>query len=232
MHFRCMNVGGGDDDPEYRGRAYAALLWILDVTPRRSDDANDRRRTDPPAEEPRLCWHCCHTWTGPAIGFPVSYDPKRNTFKIAGHFCSWECLRAYNRDSFTGLRNSLQNVNIRHYYKMITGNKHTFKSAPPRCLLKSFGGDMSIREFRDLQNTELSYYVIPGSVAFVSTQPLVPAIAATEHLRKPIEAKPVDFGDAVSKIDNLRLKRPKPLQHGGRNGLERALGLNSLLKQK
>jgi hypothetical protein len=60
-------------------------------------------------------------------------------------------------------------------------------------------------------------------------------VSNRETTRKPVAAdenRHVDFADASCKNDSFRLRRPKPLAHGGRNGLERALGLNSLIKIK
>lgn len=176
----------------------------------------------------RLCWHCCHTWSGPTIPFPMRHDERRNKFTVVGQFCSWECVKAYNRDQYAGIRNSLNSVNIRHYYKKVTGDSRRFVSAPPRALLKAFGGTLTIDEFRRSRDPNLSYSFAPGRFVHVVPQS---ELAAPSRKKAPETAKPVDFGDAVCKNDNLRMKRPKPLTHGGRNGLERALGLNSLLKK-
>lgn len=60
---------------------------------------------------------------------------------------------------------------------------------------------------------------------FSKSMTIEPKIAIDEN-------RQVNFKDAVCKNDSFRLRRPKPLAHGGKNGLERALGLNSLIKIK
>ncbi len=177
-----------------------------------------------------LCWHCCHPFDGPKLQFPVSHDDRTNRFRVVGAFCSWECVKAYNRDTFTRHMSSINSVNIRYYYKQVTGKCDTIRSAPPRVALKAFGGHLTIEEFRKCRDSGLSYEL--------DVTRMVPIVSHTDHtvaIEPKVQhaaAKPVDFADAVCKSDNLRLKRPKPLAHAGRNTLERVLGLNSLIKKK
>ncbi len=178
---------------------------------------------------PRLCWHCCHRWDGSSIQFPIKYDDRLNKFKVVGQFCSWQCLKGYNRDYFTNVRNSVHDVNIRYYRKQLTGNTVSVAAAPPRSFLKAFGGTMSIDDFRksSCSTSEASMWsdkLIPIDTTRFSR--------ASEPKITIDENRHVDFKDAVCKNDSFRLRRPKPLAHGGKNGLERALGLNSLIKIK
>lgn len=189
------------------------------------------KQDDVPVE--RLCWHCCHPWQGKSIEFPISQDPRLKKFKVVGQFCSWECIKGYNRDNFANLRNSIQDVNIRYYRKMLTGNVVPIPAAPPRSFLKAFGGKMTIDEFRNncghISASEISMW----STVLVQIDNKLATVP--DAARKPAatdENKHVDFADASCKNDSFRLRRPKPLAHGGRNGLERALGLNSLIKIK
>lgn len=186
---------------------------------------------DVPVE--RLCWHCCHPWQGHSIEFPISQDSRLKKFKVVGQFCSWECIKAYNRDNYTNIRNSIQDVNIRYYRKMLTGNVAPVSPAPPRSFLKAFGGKMTIDEFRkNSSRMNASEKSLWSTVLIQIDNKLAPA---PDAIRKPAasdENRHVDFADASCKNDSFRLRRPKPLAHGGRNGLERALGLNSLIKIK
>ena len=184
-----------------------------------------------PETAERLCWHCCHPWDGTIIKLPIKHDKRLGKFKVVGQFCSWQCLKGYNRDYVTNIRNSINDVNIRYYRKELTGNTVPVVSAPPRSFLKAFGGTMTIDEFRKTscsfsESSMWSDVLIPINTSrFSKSTPANQKTSVDEN-------RQVDFGDAVSKNDSFRLRRPKPLAHGGRNGLERALGLNSLIKIK
>lgn len=214
---------------------FAAILRASDVCDEETRVGASVPTTSEPArtdDDVRLCWYCCHPWVGAVIPFPVSYDERRDKFKVIGQFCSWECLKAYNRDYYANIRRSINDVNMRHYYKKLTGDTRCFRCAPHRAHLKAFGGTLTIEEFRTMQDPELKYAFSVGN--------FVPIVRMSENddrvvdKRKKIGADeaPVDFGNSSYKNDTLKLRRPKPLTHGGRNGLERALGLNSLLKPK
>lgn len=224
-------------------------VWVS--RPRRAPPA-------PPAVE-RLCWHCCHGFEGRALRFPVRYDDRRRTFKVVGQFCSWACVKAYNRDRYSNLRASLNAASIRHYMKRCTGRTDVVRGAPPREALRAFGGPMSIADFRrhgqdcqsddrsddrDDRGADPSYHVVPLPLYFLG--PCVaavdgPGVAAggdarkqpTKKTRAVVPDGPLDFGDVTTTGggggDTLRLRRPKPLAVGHIT-LERALGLNSLIR--
>lgn len=202
------------------------VLRCIDVQRVMSPSSPGRQ---PTAE--RLCWHCCHQWVGGSIQFPIRYDDRLEKFKVVGQFCSWQCIKGYNRDYFTNVRNSVHDVNIRYYRKKLTGNTATISAAPPRVCLKAFGGTMTIDEFRksSCSVSEAAMWsdtLIPiDTTKFSKSMTIEPKIAIDEN-------RQVNFKDAVCKNDSFRLRRPKPLAHGGKNGLERALGLNSLIKIK
>lgn len=201
------------------------VLRCIDVQRVLAPSSPDRQVV--PAE--RLCWHCCHQWVGSSIQFPIRYDDRLNKFKVVGQFCSWQCVKGYNRDYFTNVRNSVHDVNIRYYRKKLTGNTVSVTAAPPRAFLKAFGGTMTIDDFRKSscsvsEATLWSDNLIPIDMTKFSKS-AEPKITIDEN-------RQVDFKDATCKNDSFRLRRPKPLAHGGKNGLERALGLNSLIKIK
>lgn len=193
-----------------------------------------RRRAVPEAVAP-LCWHCSHPFEGIALQFPVRHDDRRNAFKVVGQFCSWPCVKAYNRDTY-GLRSSINDVTIRHYYTRCTGRRDLIRSAPPRVALKAFGGHLAIEEFRqgfathppvgkaDLVSLPV-HFLGPFALAVGG-----PRSAATPSKRKAtVPEGALDFAD-VNARDTLQLRRPKPLAVG-QNTLERTLGLNSLIRR-
>ena len=120
------------------------VLRTLEIL-RETGERREPGGVDAPVQQ-RLCWHCCHPWRGESLKFPVSKDDRLKKFRVVGQFCSWECIKGYNRDNYANIRNSIQDVNIRYYRKMMTGNVIPVPAAPPRSFLTAFGGKMNIDE--------------------------------------------------------------------------------------
>lgn len=200
-------------------------LWITDV----ADVHSEASRRDDAEDVRLLCWHCCHSFDTKPLQYPFAYLQKKDEFRVGGHFCSWECLSAYDGKE----RKTRLSVPLAYYRKRVTGEyKHT-TSAPPRCTLKAFGGHLSIDEFRRSSGSE--YYVTMHNIVQI-----VPYVQAPgEPLRKTRDTAPrhkpgrVDFSSETTKTETLRLSRPTPLSHTARkNTIERVFGLNSLIKKK
>jgi hypothetical protein len=88
------------------------------------------------------------------------------------------------------------------------------KPAPNRFMLKEFGGDMTIEEFRENQTRDVD------EPKKVETTPVinntVPVISDTKRMD--------EIKNATSSNNALKLKRTKPLKRS-HNNLESALGL-------
>ena len=93
------------------------------------------------------CWWCCHPFTWMPCALPEYY--KKDKFYVNGCFCSFNCAASYNFskcDDDIWERYSLLNL----MYKKIYNTKFIkINLAPPREILKIFGGYMSIDEFRE-----------------------------------------------------------------------------------
>jgi hypothetical protein len=88
------------------------------------------------------------------------------------------------------------------------------KPAPNRYLLKEFGGDMTIEEFRKNQTKDVNE---PNKVDVKPTiNNVVPIISNTKKMD--------EIKNASSSNNALKLKRTKPLKRS-HNNLESALGL-------
>jgi beta-phosphoglucomutase-like phosphatase (HAD superfamily) len=88
------------------------------------------------------------------------------------------------------------------------------KCAPNRFLLKEFGGDMTIEEFRENQTIDVAK---PNEI---ETTPVVDnVIPIISNTKKMNEIK-----NATTANSSLKLKRNKPLKRN-HNNLESALGL-------
>lgn len=97
-----------------------------------------------------LCWWCCHEIPGEVYHFPYKYEKEQ--FYTCGQFCSWPCVKAYNL-AHSGYRTGTACDTITLYRKRIYNEVKPLKAAPSRYTLKSFGGKLTIEEFRS-GNTE------------------------------------------------------------------------------
>ena len=173
----------------------------------------------------RLCWHCCHPWQGEAIPYPFAYDDRTRKFKVGGQFCSFECIKGYSRDTVSVAVSGIHLMNIRHYRKVLTGRTDPFMPAPPKIVLRAFGGNLTIDEFRK-PNPNVEY-----TVNFGSTVKIIPYEAheyhtGTKNVTMLDTETEVNIKNSNVKNEHLRLRRTKPLAQG-RTNIERSLGLNA-----
>lgn len=152
-----------------------------------------------------LCFHCCHPYETQDLSLPVNYN--NNMFETIGHFCSWECMKAYviySKDDIKFNKFSLITM-MRQHMQLFD----PVKEAPHRECLSSFGGNMSIEEFR--KNNE-SFVYLP--VPMIKLNPLIEkntniACVSQENANKVFEAS------------EKKLQRKKTQA----NALELAMGL-------
>jgi len=99
------------------------------------------------------CWWCCHPFEGDSLHWPYRF--KSNVFSTTGHFCSWTCMKAY---AFSKGRSDTYEF-ILLMRKRIEGSiGDVIKRAPPKECLITFGGTMTIEEFRTLKKP-ISVYI-------------------------------------------------------------------------
>lgn len=100
------------------------------------------------------CWWCTYNFKNTPCGLPTSMD--KESCNVLGIFCSPECAAAYNfdsKDSCIWERYALLNT--------LYGNKlNKIKLAPPREILKKFGGHITINQFRNNSKSEYNYKLI------------------------------------------------------------------------
>lgn len=97
-----------------------------------------------------LCWWCCHPFNTMPCFFPTHYNEYSKRFKIQGNFCSWNCAKAYKLEDSKGTRG--QDMYLFTLLLMHLGikNYRDVKSAPAKEVLKAFGGNLTIEEFREI----------------------------------------------------------------------------------
>jgi hypothetical protein len=153
------------------------------------------------------CWWCCHPFEGVPCALPEYY--KKDKFYVNGCFCSFNCTASYNfskNDDDIWERYSLLNL----MYKKLYNNKYTKISlAPPREVLKIFGGYMSIEEFREnsLKNEKTFILIKPPLISIISK--IEENISSSKSVKNNF---PLINENILNKTqNNLKLKRNKPV---------------------
>jgi hypothetical protein len=141
-----------------------------------------------------LCWNCCHSFHSHIHGIPLKYI--HGVFYVYGNFCSLECgcryahdnLKDYNFDEIFSLINLYSNI--------IHDKKEKIEMAPNRLLLKSFGGELSIDDYR---KNVLNYDI------------RIPPIVPINHIVNKYES------NNKTNKEFLKLYRKKPIQSDKKN---------------
>lgn len=105
------------------------------------------------------CWWCCHEFSSMPIGMPLDFNTNTKKFRVRGVFCSFACMVAYKTEQRYRNKDSL----IKYMYKKLTdanGGAPSLPCAPPRCVLRIFGGDLTIDEFRSSTKENKMYKMI------------------------------------------------------------------------
>ena len=158
------------------------------------------------------CFWCCHSFEWRPVVLPVR--DQGEYIQVQGNFCCPECAMAYlfdsRQDSFARWEQlSLLN---RIYGPQLDGNGTMIRPAPPRTILKMFGGPMTIEDYRGL--------IRKGKMRVDIHIPPMGSLLAT------MDTKPIDFydvsltknvmetvGERLAKAEEvLKLKRTKPLK--------------------
>jgi hypothetical protein len=154
------------------------------------------------------CFWCCHKFTWSAVIIPISYDAYKNIYTCEGHFCSPECalsqIYSENRisDSTKWNRHSL----LRNLYTDLYKDRY-LSPAPPRTLLRMFGGPLDIEQYREYtygDNNIVLSELHPVRLLFPSMNVQAPLRDIKKYVSLSTEA--------VEKAsEQLRLKRSKPV---------------------
>jgi hypothetical protein len=101
------------------------------------------------------CWWCRHSIPSNfhTIGLPVKYKKEDCVFETEGYFCSFNCILSYNNEMcVNNIRYRDTGSLIYILYKKIFGEFPINMSIKPALswkLLKTYGGTLSINEFRN-----------------------------------------------------------------------------------
>jgi len=154
------------------------------------------------------CWWCCHPFTCTPCAIPEYY--KKEKFYVNGCFCSFNCAASYNfskNDDSMWERYSLLNL----MYKKLYNTKFVkINMAPPREILKIFGGYMTIEEFREnsYKNEKIFTVIKPPLIS------IIPKIEEniSNNTKNTKNNFPLINENILNKTqNNLKLKRNKPV---------------------
>jgi hypothetical protein len=171
------------------------------------------------------CWWCRNCFNTPASQLPEDY--YNDTFFCKGHFCSWNCKKAFNldlNDSLTWKRDSLINL----MYNKTYGEYIDIVPAPHWMCLEEYGGNLSIEKFRESSVANTKEYLVLHP-PLISRQMQIEESYKTNKLKEV----PIDKVNKIySEIDSeYAIKRSKPIQSSQLN-LETTMGLIKKKKSK
>lgn len=126
----------------------------VDVTPSTLLEKTETYEHQTPSST-NCCYWCCHSIGAKEFGMPIKYDSIHKTFTTFGHFCSLECIIAYNYDHYMGSDRMWEIHSWVQWMAHRLGYDTPIRPAPNRYLLKMFSGPLTIEEFRDVHK---SYY--------------------------------------------------------------------------
>ena len=139
----------------------------------------------------KVCWNCCHYFHEHIYGIPLKYLNK--VFYTYGDFCSLECASRYTLDNLREY-NFSEIYSLINLYNNILLNKIEKVDIPPnRLVLQSFGGPLTIDEYRSNFNNKDIYDI------------RIPPILPIKHSINKYEV------NNTTNQNNLKLYRKKPL---------------------
>ena len=96
------------------------------------------------------CWWCTLKIEN-HHSLPYDYDNKNKVFKTFGHFCSWECTKAYNLKDLDSQKNRRMSL-ITQMYQVLHNETPIIHPSPDKECLKQYGGSLSENEYKKLRS--------------------------------------------------------------------------------
>ena len=154
------------------------------------------------------CFWCCHTFDTQMVSLPISYDAYKNTYIAEGNYCSPECALANNysnvqiSDATRWNRHSL----LGHLYSDLYVDR-CMSVAPPRTLLRLFGGPLDIQQYRE-------FLADTNDIVLSEVSPirlLFPTMSVHNPLRDVRKFVSLSSEVVEKASEQLRLKRKNPV---------------------
>jgi hypothetical protein len=154
------------------------------------------------------CFWCCHQFDWVGCVLPRSYDAYKNIYTCEGNFCSPECALAfaYNDNKTSDATKWSHHALLGDLYSSLYKTR-LLSPAPPRTLLRLFGGPLDIEQYRD--------FLYGSNDIVLSEMPPIRLHFPSMNVQGPLRdiKKFVSLStDVVEKAsEQLRLKRSKPV---------------------
>jgi len=176
------------------------------------------------AEYPRetACFWCCHGFPQSAFVIPTHYESYTNTYRGEGHFCSPECALSaiYKDSSLTESEKWLRHSLLVSVYGTLYSQPAEIHPAPDRRVLRMFGGNLDIQQYRNL----LRHATRPLQISTAPIRLYMPSVN-TQASTRDVKSYVSLTAETVQKAtQQLRLKRSKPV-HDGISTLDKCLGV-------
>ncbi len=117
------------------------IIYSIDDIDNNYDNINGKNISE-------VCWNCCHSFNNNILGLPLRYN--NNRFYTVGDFCSLECAARYAYENYNNIYEIMNTINL--YNNMILNNNNKVNLAPNKLVLKKFGGNIEIDEYRNNNN--------------------------------------------------------------------------------
>ena len=156
------------------------------------------------------CFHCTFP-IDEDLQMPINYNVETDEYLVTGHFCSLECMKAYNahlNDSYRNNRFSL----ISQLYNLYDKN---IQLAPPKECLKIYGGNLTIQEFRK-KNSKFSNKNLPP----------LNVLEFQSELNNPLNNFTWLNNSELSSTNQITLERKKPDRN--QNTLDKIMNLQTI----
>lgn len=129
-----------------------------------------------------LCWNCCHSFENRSVSYPMKYD--KDIFYTHGHFCSYNCCARYILDTYPE-KQKWEYYSLLNLYMNICNETVGKKvvPAPQRILLTSFGGNLTIDQFRNQSG---------DNIYNIDVDPIVPIVPINHSQSKLLQQKKVE----------------------------------------
>lgn len=180
-----------------------------------------------------VCFWCTEYFDTIPIGLP--YKIVKNTdsnseskfkykYMVYGYFCGFGCMASYNFSLGDSQMNFRFNL-INNLYEDVYNTIEPIVLAPPREMLKKFGGPYTIEQFRQMSRTNVQYQVIIPPIMSMKCQ----IEEFYGNINKKADTSVIQLDNervnrAQNNIDKLRLKRNSSI-HNSKNNIENRMGI-------
>lgn len=188
---------------------YSEKLMVL------FQDANRYQKL--PEKTEIACFWCCHSFTSMPVAIPSHILDE--VWHMYGNFCSPECATAFlfkeRIDAHVQWeRFALLNGLYSDDAEVPAGSPRGIRPAPPREVLRMFGGSMDISEFRSLVHEKrLRVDVLtPPMVSIIQTMDTKPIDFYDQNLKNVFIRNDIQHKYNAPGAQGLRLRRTKPVK--------------------